>query len=68
MRPREGEVLAMAVQLAKGRHPGMMSLLLAFISIFKSPVLPKPGIPGALSPSGICISLVWSEKSRWTQI
>lgn len=67
MRSREGEVLAMVVQLAKGR-PGMAPLLSASISIFRGPVLPKPGIPGALSPSAICMSLVYSEKSSWTQI
>lgn len=67
MKSSEGDVLAMVVQLAKGR-PGMAPLLLAFISIFRGPVLPEPGIPGVMSPSGICVSLVHSEKSPLTQI
>lgn len=67
MKSRKARVLAMVVELAKGRS-GMTPLLLAFISIFKSPLLPKPGIPGVMSPSGICVSLVYSEQSGLTQI
>ena len=67
MKSREGGILAMVVELAKGRS-GMTPLLLAFMSVFRSPLLPKSGIPGVMSPSGICISSVYPEESGLTQI